>query len=296
MKGHLLIVSVVIVLVLLGIGIVSGEISLPFLSNIPSSGRTGILETGQGAPVGVAVDQKGTVYWTDYDSGELLSLPMGAAAPKVLLAGLNHPSGVAVDSSGNLFYAESFSQNVSELPAGSSTPRFLFNAGGYATFLALDSKGNVYVVEGPDTCNGQGGAASTNSASSIVEFDVTTRAITTVVSDAGRIGGVFVTSSGNLYYTTCSGTVKEIQDRLITPETIVSGLSPSTGVAVDANGDIFYTEYSSGVYVLRAGSSSSTIVIGGNQTQFYGLALDGNGDVFYTANLAGTVSKVSAGV
>ena len=193
---------------------------------------------------------------------------------------------MAVDSSGNIYYDESFSQTVSELAAGSTTPKVLFNAGGYATFLALDSNGNIYTVEGPATCNGQHGGAS-----SIVKFDRTSQTVSTFISDSGGIGGVFITPSGDLYYTTCAGTVDEVPNGSSTTQIIVSGLNPSTGVAVDGQGDVFYTQYSTGVYVLPAGSSISVVVATEGGTH-YGLALDDLGNVYYTDNLGGTVWEV----
>lgn len=249
----------------------------------PSFASTFALYQGPTAPVGVVVDSSGTVYWTNYDTGQLLSLAKGATSPTVLLSGLSHPAGVAVDSSGNIYYDESFSQNVSELATGSTTPKVLFNAGGYATFMALDSNGNIYVVEGPATCNGQHGGAS-----SIVKFDRTSQTVSTVISDSGGIGGVFVTSSGDLYYTTCAGTVDEVPNGSSTALLIVNGLTPSTGVAVDTQGDIFYTQYSSGVYMLPAGSSTSTVIATEGGTH-YGLVLDDLGNVYYSDNLGGTI-------
>ena len=245
------------------------------------------LYQGSPAPVGIAVGRSGTIYWVNYNTGELLSLPEGSSSPTVLLSGLSHPAGVAVDSQGNLYYDQYFVYTVSELAAGSSTPTVLFNAGTYVTFMVLDPQGNLFVVTGPG-CNGQ--TSTISSADSIVKWNRTTGSTSTIFSGMG-LGEVYVTASEDVYYTTCSGTVDELPAGSSTPQVLVSGLSPSTGVAVDVSGDVIYTQYSSGVYELPSGSTTSITLATAGETH-YGLTLDNSGDVFYTDNLGGGIWEI----
>ena len=259
---------------------------LTTFASAPQYGNAISLYNSSPAPVGVAADNSGDVYWVNYDSGQLLFLPKGATSPAILLSGLNHPAGLAIDSSGNLYYDESFSGNVSELAKGSSTPVVLFNAGGYATFLSVDTDGNLYLVSGPATCNGQNGGSSV-----LQKFDRSTQSLSTVLSATNGLGGVFVAPSGNLYYTTCSGTVDELLNGSSAPKVLVSGLSPSTGVAVDALGNVFYTVYSVGVYMLPT-ESSSPILLGTAGSTHYGLAIDNAGNLFYSDNLGAGIFEI----
>ena len=253
----------------------------------PQYGSAVELYQGPPAPVGIAVGASGTVYWVNYNTGELLSLAKGASSPTVLLSGLSYPAGVAVDSQGNVYFDQYFAYTVSELPAGSSTPEVLFNASTYVTFLALDQNGNVFVVTGAG-CNGQ--ASASGNADSIVEWSKSTGSTSTIFSGQG-IGEVYVSSSENVYYATCSGTVEELPAGSSTPQTLISGLSPSTGVAVDAYGDLIFTQYSSGVYALPSGSTTPINLTTAGETH-YGLTLDSVGDVFYTDNLGGGIWEI----
>ena len=254
----------------------------------PQYGSAVSLFKGGTAPVGVAVDSSGIVYWANYDTGQILSLAPGSSSPTTLLSGLNHPSGIAVDQSGNLFYDEYFAYTVSELPVGSTTPHVLFNAGTLVFFLTLDSQGDIFVVTGAG-CNGQ--LSNVGEPDSIVEWNKATTSTSTIVSDSG-IGGVFVTASNDLYYTTCAGAIKEIPSGSTTANVIVSGLSPITGVALDSSGDIFFTRYSSGVYNLAPGSTTPATIASSVGEHYYGLTIDSAGNLYYTDNLGGAVWEI----
>jgi hypothetical protein len=248
---------------------------------------------GPPAPVGVAVDSLGTVYWANYDTGQLLTMQKGASSASILLRGLNHPSGIAIDSSGNVYYSEQLAGTVSELPAGSSTPRLLFNSTDVG-FISVDRSGNIYFIPNSG-CNGQG---FTNS---IMEYVRSSGQILTVLSPIGSVGNnptygqVFVDSAG-LYFTTCSGNVEVLPAGSSSPQILVTGLQAgssvsSDGITADSHGNVFYTQYWVGVFMLRAGTSSPVTIstLGGTH---YGLALDGQGDVYYTDNLGGTIWKI----
>jgi len=253
----------------------------------PQYGSAVSLFKGGTAPVGVAVDSSGIVYWANYDTGQILSLAPGSSSPTTLLSGLNHPSGIAVDQSGNLFYDEYSADTVSELPAGSTTPHVLFNAGTLVFFLTLDSQGDIFVVTGAG-CNGQ--LSNVGEPDSIVEWNKGTASTSTIVSDSG-IGGVFVTASNDLYYTTCAGAIKEIPSGSTSASVIINGLSPITGVALDSSGDIFFTQYPSGVYMLAPGSTTP-VTIATTAWEHYGLTIDSSGDLYYTDNLGGAIWEI----
>lgn len=247
---------------------------------------------GPTAPVGVAVDASGTVYWTNYDTGQLLFLPVGATSPTVLLSGLSRPAGVVVDSSGDLYFDEQQTGSVSELPAGSSTPTVLFTAN-LVTFITVDQSGNVYYVQ--TGCNGQG---YTNS---IMEYVRSSGQMVTILGPIGSVGDnpsygqVFINSAG-LYFTTCTGDVELLPAGASTPQILISGLQAgptvsSDGVTADAQGDVFFTDYWTSVGMLPAGSTTPVIIATAGGTH-YGIALDTAGDVYYTDNLSGTIWEV----
>ncbi len=256
------------------------------------------------APVGIAVDANGTVYWANYNTGQLLSsLPTSPTAlcliycsPTVVLSGLNHPLGVAVDASGDLYFSEQLAGTVSELLAGSTTPKLLFSSH-LVGFISPDQSGNVFFVPNSG-CNGQG---YTNS---IMEYTRSNGQIVTILAANASLGNnpsygqVFVNSAG-LYFTTCTGKVELLPVGSSTPRTLVSGLQAgpsvsSNGVTADAKGDIFFTDYWNSVGVLPAASSSPTTLATAGHTH-YGIALDRQGNVYYTDNLEGTIWKVPVG-
>src|SRR5437016_3192727 len=178
----------------------------------PQYGTASAFYSGPTAPVGIAVDAAGVVYWANYDTGQLLSMSSGASSPTIILSGLTHPSAVAVDPPGNLFYSEySGAQTISELPKGSITPVRLAT-GPFDAFMSVDSNDNLYFVNG-DTCDGR--------TSVISEYVHSTGKVVTVLSDAnpgyggtpsGPYGDVYVAPSGDLYLTACdSGTVQVLK-------------------------------------------------------------------------------------
>lgn len=264
--------------------------SLPVQAN----GTAVAFFSGPRAPVGIAV-KNGTVYWANYDSGELLAMKRGAASPTVLLNGLTHPSGVAVDRFGNLFFSEdtvSFS-DVKELVGAAGTPKSIFSVGQSVSFITVDRRDNVYFEQGGG-CNGQGYN------NSIMEYVNSTGRIRTVLPgflvNNPSYGQVFV-RSGGLYFTTCTGdldVLRPIHGGSIT--VLVSGLGSgpsvsSNGVAVDRHGSVFFTDYWNSVGELLAGSTTPVTISTAGGTH-YCLAVARDGTVFYTDNLGGIIWEV----
>lgn len=244
------------------------------------------------APVGVAFDGSGTVYWANYDQGKLYSLTRGSSTPTALLSGLSRPSGVALDSSGDLYYSEQQGGTVSEILAGSSTPTLLFLAT-LPSFITVDQAGDVFYVGAG--CNGQG---FTNS---IMEFVRSSGHTMTVLAPIGAVGNnpsygqVFVNAAG-LYFTTCTGDVELLPTGSSTPVVLVTGLQAgptvsSDGVVADSQGNVFFTDYWNAVDELPAGSTSFVTIATAGGTH-YGLALDGQENVYYTDNLGGTIWEI----
>jgi streptogramin lyase len=273
----------VVVVVLLTLGPVAA------LATTPSFAPAIALYKGPAAPVGVAVSATGTVYWTNYNTGQLLSLPAGATSPTILLSGLSRPAGLVVDSSGDLYFSEQQAGRVSELLSGSSTPTALFSAN-LVSFIAVDQSGNVYYVQ--TGCNGQG---YTNSIVEYLRASGQTKTVLAPMASVGNnpsYGQVFINSAG-LYFTTCTGEVDLLATGAQTPQVLVSGLQAgptvsSNGVTADAQGDVFFTNYWNSVEMLPTGSSSPLMIATAGGTH-YGIALDTVGDVYYTDNLGGTI-------
>jgi serine/threonine-protein kinase len=98
--------------------------------------------TGLSNPIGVAVDDAGSVYVTDDDNKRVVKLAAGSSTQTVLpFTDLTHPSGVAVDTAGNLFVIDY--GHLLELVAGSSTQKNLTTT---SYGVAVDTAGNLYIV------------------------------------------------------------------------------------------------------------------------------------------------------
>ncbi|GEM_PF-4582785 len=258
---------------------------------IPTYGQAQELVTGQQTPIGIAVDSAGTLYWANQYS-QLLKLGKSSSTPTVILSGLNNVIGLGIDAAGNLYYDEYTLGSLYELPAGSNTPQVLASGLDYPNFLSVDSTGsNVYLVTG-QTCGDK-----------IVKFNLASHTLTTVLTapsphDTNHgFGGLFIHSSGDLYYTTCAyNTVNRLPAGSSTPLVLVNTPSTptpwvgSSGVAVDSVGNVFYTLYEA-VYLLPAGSSTP-VLLTSQGCNSHEMALDQDDNVFYTDSPCGVIWKI----
>ncbi|MBM3897026.1 MAG: hypothetical protein FJ358_00625 [Thaumarchaeota archaeon] len=248
-------------------------------------GVTQALVTGQNQPVGMTVDAQGTLYWVNWGSGQLLSLRKGSTSPSLILSGLNSPQAVGTDASGTLYYSEYFRGTISVLPTGSVNPSVLLSGLTYPNYLSVDDAGNVYFIQG-ETCGDK-----------ISKYDRSSMTVTTLITAPGPrntdrgFGGIFIHSSGDLYYTTCrNGTIERLPKGSTTPEVVFRG-QITNGIAVDGDRNIFFTDYYTSVSLLAYGTSNPVaIATQGNSRNL--LTIDRDLNVYYNDNIGGVLWKV----
>jgi sugar lactone lactonase YvrE len=99
-------------------------------------------------PTGLAFDQSGMLWVTDYSGNGLYKVAPNGAATLVTSMYVN-PMGVAVDPHGNAFIANRSSGTIAEVATGGAITTFasgLDNPSG----LAFDSSGNLYAANSPN--------------------------------------------------------------------------------------------------------------------------------------------------
>jgi hypothetical protein len=235
------------------------------------------------------VDSAGTIYWTNHCSGQLLKLLSGASYPNAVLSGLNGPEGVGADAAGNLYFDEYFKGTLSLLKPNSNTPQVLLSGLDHPNFMSVDANGNVYLITG-QMCGDK-----------IVRYDATSHSLTTLLvapqpHDLSHgFGGLFVTQSGDLYYTTCDYfSVNLLSSGASTPSVILNTTSRPTGIAADTTGDIFYALYNSSVNELPSRSTIPIILTsqGSSRSQ---LTIDEVGNLYYTDDIGGRIWMIPFG-
>ncbi len=272
--------------------------------SLPQYGGAQLLASGQSSPAGVAVDSRGTVYWVNWASGELVFLRKGDSRPIVLVSGLQNPLGVGVDLAGNVYFTEYLRGTLSVLAAGSGTHTTLLQSLDHPNFLSVDAPGNVFIVLG-ETCGDK-----------IAKFDRISRSLSVLLTastprntDYG-FGSIFIHPSGDLYYTTCrTGTVERLPRGSATSEVLLrgrdliggvsggtpglSGLRPLGGIAVDVEGNVFFTEYFRDVNIFAKGTAQP-MSLATEGSSHYQLTLDEEGNLYYSDSIGGRIWKVPA--
>ena len=260
---------------------------------VPQYGSAQAIVTGQSEPVGVAVGSNNALYWVNWGSGQLLTLPAGSSTPTVLLSGLSNPQGVGVDAAGNVYVSEYFAGSILELKAGTSAPVVLLSGLSYPNYIYVTPSGNIYFITG-QTCG-----------TAIEEYDHSTASVSTLLNLTGTsypLGGLSVDGEGDLYYTRCdAGTLNEIPAGSSIPQILTSvphALGDQTtqlvGLAVDSAGDVAFCGYQSSVWVLAEGSSTPSTISSVSSSSCDQLAIDPAGDIYYTDNIGGKIWEVPA--
>jgi len=272
--------------VILALILMTAGSSLATAVNSPFAMQYGLavaLVGSQSCPAGIDVDAAGTIYWVNYCSGELLELRRGSAFPIAVLNGLNGPYGVGVDGAGNLYFDEYFRGVLSRLTPNSTSPEVLLRGLDFPNFMSIDASGNVYFITG-QTCGDK-----------IVRYDVTTHEVTTVLEapqprDVNHgFGGLFLTSRGDLYFTTCdSSTVGVLRSGSSTPINVFNVTGRPTGIAVDRAGNVYYSLYNSSIDELPRGGRSPRVLSTQGSSRLQ-LAIDRSGNLYYTDNVGGRI-------
>ena len=117
---------------------------------MPSGGYAqSALVSGSYAPVGIAVDGGGNVYFTDWTGNQLWQLPAGASTPtSIVSSGLSEPGLVALDGAGNLYIANYGDGQVVEVPwtvSGYNSWSSILTGLNDPFGVAVDGSGDIYV-------------------------------------------------------------------------------------------------------------------------------------------------------
>jgi hypothetical protein len=109
--------------------------------------------TGISTPIGIAVDNSGTMYVANRGNQNVLEFPTngkGNISPTFKIAGFSAPSGIAVDGARNVYVTDKIQASVSIFPTGSNVAKYTIS--GVATglsgpdFVTLDSLGDIWVA------------------------------------------------------------------------------------------------------------------------------------------------------
>ncbi len=183
-------------------------------------------------PQGLAVDNAGAVYATDFNN-TVVKLVAGSNNQTLLpFTGLNYPEGVAVDVQGNVYVADRGNNRVLKLAAGSNTQAVLpFTGLKNPDGVAVDPAGNVYVT---DTDNHR-----------VLELAAGSNT-QTVLPFAGVSApwGIAVDAAGTVYVTEHdSNQVAKLASGSNTPTVLpLTGLNTPLGVTTDNSGNVYVAD------------------------------------------------------
>lgn len=109
----------------------------------------GSITDGVDVPIGLAVDNKSTLYVANLGNNTITEYPKGSSTPSVTLSsGLDGPYGIAVDSKGDVFASNLDNNTVVAYEPGTTSPfeTINFNAYGQAVGMGTDANGNLWVA------------------------------------------------------------------------------------------------------------------------------------------------------
>ena len=249
-------------------GIVAGGEEEIYFTEVPSPGVPGAgnavkmldleehqittLHEGEPEPTNLALDRRGSLYWTCKSAGVILKQTTDGTTSK-LLGPLRKPSGIALDKAGNVYFTEVPTPGV-PAPAGSNsvsvfngtTTAVLHQGEPEPTDIAATSRGEIYW-----TCK---------SAGVILTQDIN-GATSLVLGGLNKPVGIALDrKGGNLYWTEVptpglSGSngglnkVWELNLRTKVKTLVHSGDPEPTDITVDREGTLYWTCSSAGVIV-----------------------------------------------
>jgi len=82
------------------------------LERIATDGTRSTVVEGLAAPVGIAVDQIGQVFVSEWASGNLVQIDLETGEKKVVASGLNKPEGIAIGGLGRILVSDTGTQSV----------------------------------------------------------------------------------------------------------------------------------------------------------------------------------------
>ncbi|MGO9324341.1 MAG: hypothetical protein ACLP07_07260 [Terracidiphilus sp.] len=247
--------------------------------------------SGISHPNGLAVDEQGNLYVTDYQSGSLYKetlLSNGGYSQSTVANGLFSIRAVAVDGAGNIFVGGPGVYIVKEtlqLGGGYKQSRIGSDFGATGG-LAVDGSGNIYVT---DYNFGRvfKEAPSFNG----------TYTQTMIANGLDDPTGIAADSHGNLYIATQKRIcIERLSGRKYMRTSIAGAFRAPQGVALDGIGDIYVSDYSTrGVYkeTVTGGAYVESLLVtnvGGNY-----VAVDGAGNLYVSDADRGTITRIDGG-
>lgn len=238
-------------------------------------------------PSQVATDAFGNVYIADSGLGKVLMYAKGSvasSAPTSIGTGLTAPTGVAVDGAGDVFIADSGA--LIEVPYGTSG----LNAAGQTTLksglgthlqLAVDAVGDIFVAD-PDN---QRVVHLRSLVGGLSETDIIGFTQLSAIAADG-IGDLFVANGANLQEISAFGV----------QSTITSSLSGANGLAVDSSGAVYVTQTTGTLRIPDEGGTytpADQITLAASVTNPTSVAVDSVGNVYVADGTAEDVDYIN---
>ncbi len=237
-------------------------------------------------PYGIALDDDGNIYFTEYQGGTIKMLPKGGTQPVTILSNLTNPYDVAIDKAGNLIFSEKGGGKLSVMARDGDVK------------LILSEVGRIYgITVGPDdyiyiTVFGSPVAGGTGA---LLKTDLTGD-YTILLPELDYPVGIAVDSEGNLYFTEYStaGRLNVLfSDGLF--RTLLTDLNTPTGVAVDEKGNIYFSDLSNGTIKVLSADFSKVKTVATNLTSPWDLTYH-NGDIYIAVkSVNGTITQIHLG-
>jgi sugar lactone lactonase YvrE len=234
-----------------------------------------VVSTTNPAPVGVAVDTAGNIYYVSRTASNIIlkatPTPTGYIETKVFTSASNVTGNVGIDASGALYVIEGNKVVKVSLGAGETTIATITGPSTFTSGLTVDVAGNVYAT----------------TSTSIVKISAAGNGASTLISGLSSPSSVGVDSSGNLYIVE-AGNSRTLKETLagggFTQSVLMTGLIGPQGLVVDARGNVYVADIhhiykavpNAGGYSLRLFGYFDAAIPEDVQPQWLAVTLDGN--------------------
>jgi gliding motility-associated-like protein len=210
------------------------------------------------APYGIAADQSGNVFISDYAENVVYKVPAGGGATTTVGTGFLAPEGIAVDAAGDIFVADYGNSAVKEIPVGGGATVTLGSGFKQPTSVAVDAAGDVFIADFGNNAVKEIVAGTTTPVTIGSGFSLPL----SVAVDSNGI--VYVADSGN-------NAIKGIYGGT-SIATIATG-PKLVSVAVDAQNNIYVANYNAETIEMYTEGDGTPTVIGHGFTNLTNIAV-----------------------